>query len=483
MADYDVIVIGAGVVGPCLATIMARQGRKVLIVERDWSMPNRIVGELLQPGGLNALKEMGMIGAISHIGAIPVKGYCVSNYGQKVDIPYPSKDRQPRLTPVPGCVFGGNDKFQSDESLDFEEWDQDDCVRGVSFHHGDFLQNLREICKREPNVTWKQCNVVSLIKEGEAVKGINALTDDKTKVSYTALQTFCCDGIYSKFRKTLSEKNVPKIESYFVGLTLKDAVLPKSQHGNVILGNHAPVLIYQISEHDSRVLCAYPSAKLPPRQQVQEYLSTNVLPDLPECVKPSFKEALEQEYRSMPNQFLTAKPNTVPGVIFVGDALNMRHPLTGGGMTVGLNDAALLGKFLSPVEIPDLSDSQAVLEQLSKFHKERKNLDSVINVLSIALYSLFAADSSALNILKNGCFRYFERGGECVTGPVSLLAGMTPKPFVLFNHFFSVALYGIMINFRKRGWAGVHLAIVECFVTLYTAVVVFTPYLAGELFS
>jgi len=28
-----------------------------------------------------------------------------------------------------------------------------------------------------------------------------------------------------------------------------------------------------------------------------------------------------------------------------------------------------------------------------------------------------------LHILRTGCFRYFERGGECVDGPVSLLSG------------------------------------------------------------
>ena len=28
-----------------------------------------------------------------------------------------------------------------------------------------------------------------------------------------------------------------------------------------------------------------------------------------------------------------------------------------------------------------------------------------------------------LAVLRTGCFKYFERGGECVNGPVSLLSG------------------------------------------------------------
>ena len=29
----------------------------------------------------------------------------------------------------------------------------------------------------------------------------------------------------------------------------------------------------------------------------------------------------------------------------------------------------------------------------------------------------------ALEVLRIGCFKYFEQGGECINGPVSLLAG------------------------------------------------------------
>ena len=35
-----------------------------------------------------------------------------------------------------------------------------------------------------------------------------------------------------------------------------------------------------------------------------------------------------------------------------------------------------------------------------------------------------------------GCFGYFELGGECIGGPVSLLSGLRPSPALLFYHFF-----------------------------------------------
>jgi squalene monooxygenase len=93
----------------------------------------------------------------------------------------------------------------------------------------------------------------------------------------------------------------------------------------------------------------------------------------------------------MPNSFLPPTTNKTPGLIFLGDAFNMRHPLTGGGMTVGLCDVVLIRDLLGPENVPDFVDSKAVLKQMTVFHWRRKGTSSVINILAQALYSLFAA--------------------------------------------------------------------------------------------
>lgn len=60
--EPDVVIVGAGVLGSAMAAVLARDGRKVTVVERDMKEPDRIVGELLQPGGYRALKELGLEG-------------------------------------------------------------------------------------------------------------------------------------------------------------------------------------------------------------------------------------------------------------------------------------------------------------------------------------------------------------------------------------------------------------------------------------
>jgi len=149
----------------------------------------------------------------------------------------------------------------------------------------------------------------------------------------------------------------------------------------------------------------------------------------------------------MPNSFLPPVEQgtavTKKGVILIGDSWNMRHPLTGGGMTVALNDVVVLRDLLGSVD--DLKDWKEMQRALHRWHWDRKPLASTVNILSVALYDLFGADGELLSfsflkdvhsfisqdeelqVLQTGCFKYFECGGECVNGPVSLLSG-----FVLF---------------------------------------------------
>ena len=65
--ESEVVVVGAGILGAAIAATLARDGRQVMVVERDLSEPNRIVGELLQPGGYKALTKLGLGGIPVHI--------------------------------------------------------------------------------------------------------------------------------------------------------------------------------------------------------------------------------------------------------------------------------------------------------------------------------------------------------------------------------------------------------------------------------
>lgn len=92
----------------------------------------------------------------------------------------------------------------------------------------------------------------------------------------------------------------------------------------------------------------------------------------------------------MPNSKLHPSPIGCPGIILLGDAYNMRHPLTGGGMTVALSDVVVLSNELANVDFNDLAQVKKAIKQ---WHMKRKPLACTVNILAHALYSLFAANS------------------------------------------------------------------------------------------
>jgi squalene monooxygenase len=98
-------------------------------VDRDLKVQDRIVGELLQPGGYDQLRSLGlervMFSSFSHfpecvdgIDALPVSGYSIHLDHSAITVKYPKQD------------YG--------EAL------------GRSFHNGRFVQKLREVAAKEP---------------------------------------------------------------------------------------------------------------------------------------------------------------------------------------------------------------------------------------------------------------------------------------------------------------------------------------------
>jgi squalene monooxygenase len=440
-------------------------------LEKSLKEPDRIVGELLQPGGVQALEKLGLRECLEEIDAIKVFGYDVIYHGEEVRIPYPASASEEV----------SDEKSQTDEMRGTKR----KRPEGRSFHHGRFIRRLREKVMTNPNVTVVEATATDLIRGDYTgqVLGVEATVDGQQDSFFGGL-TLIADGYASKFRKQF-RNDAPVAKSKFWALELIDADLPMPHHGHVILSNSAPILLYQIGTHETRALIDIPE-NTPTASVaaggVKNHLKNVVVPALPASVRPAFETALAKDrLRSMPNSWLPPTTNITPGLVILGDAMNMRHPLTGGGMTVAFTDVVLLSELLHPEKVADLEDTKLVLDAMKTFHWRRKNLTSVINILAQALYSLFAADDSQLKALQMGCFQYFKLGGNCVDGPVGLLAGIIRRPFVLFYHFFAVALYSIWIYITSAGLLALPLRAVGSVGVFWKACVVIFPYIFAEL--
>ncbi|KAK1402055.1 Squalene monooxygenase [Heracleum sosnowskyi] len=428
----DIIIVGAGVAGSALACTLGKDGRRVLVIERDLAEPDRIVGELLQPGGYMKLLELGLEDCVNNIDAQEVFGYALFKDGKSTKLSYPLKDFHPDVT-------------------------------GKSFHNGRFIQRMREKAKTISNVRLEQGTVTSLVERKGTVKGVQYKTRGGQDMTAYAPLTIVCDGCFSNLRRSLCNPRV-EIPSCFVAIILKDCELPYPNHGHVLLANPSPILLYRISSTEIRCLVDVPGKRIPSvlNGDMANYLNTLVAPQIPPELYDAFITAVsEGNMKTMANRSMPAAPYPTPGALLIGDSFNMRHPLTGGGMTVALSDIVVLRDLLRP--LGELDDASALCRYLESFYTLRKPLASTINTLAGALYQVFCASPDlARSEMRSACFDYLSLGGVCSSGPVALLSGLNPRPLSLVFHFFSVAIYGVgrlLLPFPslERAWLGVRL--------------------------
>ncbi|KAH6855458.1 squalene epoxidase [Chaetomium sp. MPI-CAGE-AT-0009] len=455
----DVLVIGAGIAGCGIAAAFARQGRNVVVVERSLREPDRIVGELLQPGGVAALTKLGLAHCLEDIEATPVEGYHLFWKNEEATFWYcpVSTNNEPVITPT-----------------------------GRSFHHGRFVAKLRDAVAGYPNITLLEATALELLRDETtgAVVGAVCSRNGASPKEHRAHLTILADGASSKFRSQFT-RHRPKAQSRFWGLEMADAHLPRHRYAYGVLGKGPPILIYQIGARETRILVDIPDTihrQLGSTESVKSYFRQRIVPIVPLSIRSSLKRAVEQgRLRSMPNAWMPSTRNTTPGLIMLGDSANMRHPVTGAGMTVALKDAVLLADLLDPPSIPSLEDADSVSKKLRQFHWRRKSYSAALNILAQALCFLFVSQDHALGIMQRGFVRYVQEGEKNFAVPAWLMGGVVESPFLLFRYFFRIAIYSISLHLQCSGWLGLPGAMLESVLVFISAVKIIWEPIVDEL--
>jgi squalene monooxygenase len=385
---------------------LAKQGKKVLVVEASMAEPDRIVGELLQPFGVESLKKVGLSEALEGYDAQPTYGYGILLNHHQMEVKY-----EPAV-----------------------KGDKKNIPEGRGFHNGKLLMKLREIARREPNVTMLEANVSHIMRDGHRITGIR-YTAAGVEGRARAHLTVVADGCFSKFRGLLHDAQFEKTSS-FVGLIMRDCNMPVPGAGHVILAKPSPVIFYPITKNEVRMLIDFPKDVPVGVDALKTYFKGEFSEQIPACMKKSFLDAVDSAttFPMMPNRKLDARPNLdYTNVVLLGDSLNMRHPTTGGGMSVGFSDMVHFATALAKV---DCKDHGALNGAIRHFYKVHGKEVQVINILADALYGVFK--SEGFPELQFGCFQYLAKGGDWARGPVLFLSGYDNAIIIISHHIAAV---------------------------------------------
>lgn len=440
---YDICIVGAGIAGASLAAVLGKKGFKIALIDRKWDEPDEIIGELLQPGGVKKLEEMGLDIALQGIDAQPIIGYAMELEKEWITLSYNEENHSTKNT-------------------------------GFGFRYGKFVQSLRKLCYEQESIECIHGNVTKLIHDVNRVSGVNIMKSPVNRENIHAKLTIISQGSLSPLGKSLNRSNV-EIKGFMMGLILKNCKLPYAQHGHIMLGDPAPFLAYPVAKDKIRVLIDFPDERQAPKGAARkQYLLDNILPQMPDQLQAGFSEAVEEGiFKVKPTCLLASRPIAKEGVLLLGDSLNMRHPITGGGMTVALSDVKALSEIMNHPE--ELNNQLIMKDLIYGFYRHRHRENASINILAFALYSVFKHD-----ILKKACFNYLQKGGINALEPMSILSGKSRNRIILFKHFFAVAGYAIMHQNKVRiGSAST--TFIQSVIALFYSIRILTPLIIDEI--
>lgn len=342
MSDYDVIVVGASIAGCTTATLLAREGVRVALLEahRDPATYKRLCTHFVQSSATPVIDKLGIAAELDSRGAVHNGGHFWTSYG------WVREDDAPT-----GCPpFGYSLRRQVLDPL------------------------LRETAAAEANVELLLgVKVRELLRESNGrVSGVKGTGPDG-EIELSARLVVGADGKASKVADAanLPGKTLPN-ERFGYFAHYRGVGTASRTHGTLWLRDNGDV-VYVFPNDDGVTLLA----TMPVKSRLEEFKSK------------SLEEALLSSYDGLPDApdlsniervsdivGTTDYPNVwrdriaAPGVALVGDAAMTGDPLWGVGCGWAFQSAAWLADEVGPV-LRSGGDVDRATARYAKLHRKR----------------------------------------------------------------------------------------------------------------
>ena len=316
-----IVVVGAGPAGISTAWLLARQGMRVTLLEREAAFDRVFRGEGLMPAGLDALYQMGLKETFETVNARRLDAWDFYVGGQR---------RMRVVEP-------------EENGLATRIIDQGGLLKAIA-------QKARQLPNFELLLGWQ---VNELLKDNGTVRGVRASCGGEER-DFLADCVLACDGRYSRLRK-LAGLAMAKAESQFDVLWFK-LPAPKS------LECETPFVACLQPE---RQFAFYPSwdGKL----QIGWIVEKRRHKGLAELKERDWIEAFAQALPSeLASHFRAHKEDlegpiyldvqvgcceqwSLPGLLLIGDAAHPMAPNRAQGINMALRDAIVVANYFADV--------------------------------------------------------------------------------------------------------------------------------------
>jgi len=318
--DTDVVVVGGGIAGSALATVLAGEGLAVTLLERQHRYTDQVRGENLHPWGVAEAQRLGLDHVLLDAGAHLV-GELV-DHGEAGD----DLDDQPEPILLGGLVDGVAGELNIGHPAACEALASQAEEAGASVRRG--ITHLEVTTGHPPDVTFRQW--------GE-------------QVSITPRLVVGADGRSSRVRRQagidLERAAAPHL---ITGLLVDD--LDVDPHRNLVAtGPDVWEVTFPQGGGRARVYLCYDTTdpqRFAGRDGPDRFLEAAAIDTLPKAGEPWRDATAAGPCRTFPADDTWTSHPFAEGVVLLGDAAGHTNPLIGQGLALALRDVRALAESL-----------------------------------------------------------------------------------------------------------------------------------------
>jgi 2-polyprenyl-6-methoxyphenol hydroxylase-like FAD-dependent oxidoreductase len=321
VSDFDVVVVGAGVAGGALATRLARDGLRILIIERTLRHVDRIRGENILPWGVHEATELGILDVLLEAGGhYNTKGF---RFGLGIPIELARASQIDLSAMVPG-------------------------VRGaMSFGHPRLCDTLDKAATDAGATLLRGVSAVA-VEPGPLPK-ISFEHDGETHAVRPRL-VVGADGRGSVVARQLELKVQTEPVHHLIAGLLVDGV--HSWPDDEVAGGideRTYNLVFPQGSGRIRLYLCYPSeerGRFSGPRAAENFLAAfrgTCVPYANEIAAARIAGPCQ----GYPNADTWVDQPTAPGVVLIGDAAGHNDPTIGQGLSIAMRDARMVAEILS----------------------------------------------------------------------------------------------------------------------------------------